>query len=55
MGDELRRRTIENYLRRIDPQRVLFLAADAEKISESLENIFRETEKGDCSRLRGTS
>jgi carboxyl-terminal processing protease len=52
MGEELRRRTIETYLRRIDPQRVLFLEADAEEISDSLENIFHETEKGDCSRLR---
>jgi carboxyl-terminal processing protease len=52
MGEVLRRRTIESYLRRIDPQRVLFLEADAEEISDSLENIFHETEKGDCSRLR---
>ena len=52
LTEELRHRTIENYLRRLDPQRVLFLEADAEEISESLENIFRETEKGDCSRLR---
>ncbi len=52
LSEELRHRTIENYLRGLDPQRVLFLEADAEEISESLENIFRETEKGDCSRLR---
>ena len=52
LSDDLRHRTIENYLRRVDPQRVLFLESDVEEISESLENIFRETEKGDCSRLR---
>jgi len=52
LNEELRHRTIENYLRRLDPQRVLFLEADVEKISESLKNIFHETEKGDCSRLR---
>jgi len=52
LSEELRHRTIENYLRRLDPQRVLFLEADVEEISDSLENIFRETEKGDCSRLR---
>ena len=51
LSEELRHRTIENYLRRLDPQRVLFLEADVEEISDSLENIFRETEKGDCSRL----
>jgi carboxyl-terminal processing protease len=52
LSEELRHRTIENYLRRLDPQRVLFLEADVEEISDSLENIFHETEKGDCSRLR---
>jgi carboxyl-terminal processing protease len=52
LTEELRHRTIENYLRRLDPQRVLFLERDVEEVSESLENIFRETEKGDCSRLR---
>jgi len=52
LSEELRHRTIENYLRRLDPQQVLFLEADVEEISDSLENIFRETEKGDCSRLR---
>ena len=51
LSDEIRYRTIENYLRRIDPQRVLFLEADAEEVSKSLENIFRATQKGDCSRL----
>ena len=31
---------------------MLFLEADAVQISESLQNIFRETEKGECKRLR---
>ena len=51
LSEELRHRTIENYLRRIDPQQVLFLEADVERVSKSLDNIFRATEKGDCSRL----
>jgi carboxyl-terminal processing protease len=51
LSEELRQRTIETYLRRLDPQRVLFLEADVERVSRSLENIFRETEKGECSRL----
>jgi len=51
LNEELRHRTIENYLRQLDPQRVLFLEANVQEISESLGNIFRETEKGDCSRL----
>jgi carboxyl-terminal processing protease len=51
LSEEIRHRSIETYLRRIDPQRVLFLEADLREFSESLENIFRETEKGDCRRL----
>jgi carboxyl-terminal processing protease len=51
LTEEIRHRSIETYLRRIDPQRVLFLEADLAELSESLENIFRETEKGDCRRL----
>jgi carboxyl-terminal processing protease len=52
LSEEIRHRTIETYLRRIDPQRVLFLEADVVKLYDSLENIFHETEKSDCSRLR---
>jgi len=51
LTEEIRHRTIENYLRRLDPQRVLFLEADVVKFSESLQNIFREIDKGDCDRL----
>jgi carboxyl-terminal processing protease len=52
LTEELRYRTIETYLRRLDPQRVLFLEADVAQLADALENIFHETEKGDCSRLR---
>jgi carboxyl-terminal processing protease len=52
LTDELRDRTIENYLRRIDPQRVLFLEADVEEISKSFGGIFNEIQKADCTRLQ---
>ncbi len=52
LTEDLRHRTIETYLRRLDPQRVLFQEEDVEQLAASMENIFRETEKADCSRLR---
>ena len=52
LTEDLRHRSIETYLRRLDPQRVLFLEADVAQLANSMENIFRETEKADCSRLR---
>ncbi len=49
---EIRDRTVENYLRALDPQRVLFLEAEAEKHQRELRNVFHETRAGDCRRLR---
>jgi len=48
---EIRDRTAENYLRALDPQRVLFLADDAERLEKELRNVFHETRAGNCSRL----
>ncbi len=52
LSDELRTRTVENFMRRIDPQRVLYLAAEAEALEASLLRVFDETGQGDCKRLR---
>lgn len=49
---EIRERAIENYLRRLDPQRVLFLQEDVARLREELPNLFKETRTGDCSRIR---
>jgi carboxyl-terminal processing protease len=51
MTEDLRRRTIENYLRQLDPQAALFLEAEVQELFASLDSVFRETEKGDCTRL----
>ncbi len=52
LDDAIRRRTIEGYLDRIDPQRILFLEKERAEIEESLAGVFLETRSGDCSRLR---
>jgi carboxyl-terminal processing protease len=49
---DIRDRAIDNYVRRIDPQRVLFLQEDVEKLRQELRLLFAETRNGDCSRLR---
>ncbi len=51
---ELRDRTVQNFLRRLDSQRVLFLDAQAQVLERDLRNVFHEIGAGDCSRLRGT-
>jgi carboxyl-terminal processing protease len=48
----IRDRAVENYLRALDPQRVLFLAAEADAHQRDLRNVFHETRAGDCRRLR---
>jgi len=52
LSDELQRRTADAYVRRMDPQRVLFLAEDAKRWQDSLTHVFREAGGGDCSRLQ---
>ncbi|MDJ0787216.1 MAG: carboxy terminal-processing peptidase [Myxococcota bacterium] len=52
LSDELRERTADNLLKRLDPQGVLYLAAEAETLRQSLIHVFSETQSGDCSRLR---
>ena len=49
---ELRERAIDNYLRRIDPQRVLFLEKEVAGLRGELDRLFAETRAGDCGRLR---
>ena len=52
MTPEIRDLAVEHYLRALDPQRVLFLEADRERLEKSLRNVFHETRAGDCRRLR---
>lgn len=50
---ELQALTLDNFLRRLDPQHTLLLAGEVKTIKRDLRNVFQETRKGDCSRLRG--
>lgn len=52
LDDGIRLRTIENYVKRLDPQRVLFLEDERAELEKSLLGLFLETRSGDCSRLR---
>ncbi len=52
LDDAIRRRTIETYVKRLDPQRVLFLEDERAELESSLPSLFLETASGDCSRLR---
>ncbi len=51
LNAELRSRTIDSYIKRIDPSKQLFLAADAQALRASLTGVFHDVYSGDCSRL----
>jgi carboxyl-terminal processing protease len=50
-SDEIERRTIETYVRRLDASRTLLLASEEASMRASLRGIFDDLAKGDCSRL----
>ena len=50
-SDEIERRTIEIYVRRLDPSRTLLLASEEEAMRASLRGVFNDLAKGDCTRL----
>ncbi|MCP3984601.1 MAG: tail-specific protease [bacterium] len=52
LDDGIRKRTIETYLKRLDPQRVFFLESELAELQDSLQSLFLETRSSDCSRLR---
>jgi carboxyl-terminal processing protease len=51
LNAELRTRTIDSYLKRIDPSKTLFLAEEADALRASLTGVFHDIYSGDCSRL----
>ncbi len=52
IDDAIRQRTVETYVKRLDPQRILYLEAERAELQQSLLGLFLETRSGDCSRLR---
>lgn len=51
LSGELQERTIENYLRRIDPSKVLLTQDEADGVRKVLRSIFAEMRFGNCSAL----
>ncbi len=52
LDEGIRSRTIQTYLKRLDPQRVFFLESERAELEASLRSLFLETRSSDCSRLR---
>lgn len=52
LDDGIRTRTIDTYLKRLDPQRIFFLESELAELQGSLQSLFLETRSSDCSRLR---
>jgi carboxyl-terminal processing protease len=51
MTPELRERTVDSYLRALDPSKTLLYASEAQAIREDDELMFGELMRGDCSYL----
>jgi len=51
LNDELRTRAIDNYVKRIDPTKVLFLQDEVTALESSMVGIFQDIREGDCSQL----
>lgn len=51
MSDELKTRTVEQFIKQMDPSKTLLLEEDLPKLREQLNREFTAAEKGDCSPL----
>ncbi len=51
LNDELRKRAIDNYVKRIDPSKVLFLEEEVTALESSMVGIFQDIREGDCTQL----
>ncbi len=51
LNDELRKRTMETYVKRIDPSKSLFLIEEAAALEKQLQGVFHDIRRGDCSAL----
>jgi len=52
MTPAVRSRAVETYLERLDPQRLLYLDAEQQRLAERLEEAFLEVRSGECTKLR---
>ncbi len=55
LDPELERRTIDTYVRRLDPSRTLLLEGEAAQARAALAGIFEKVSSGDCTALGGVT
>jgi carboxyl-terminal processing protease len=53
MTPEVRARAVQTYVERLDPQRLLYLEAEEQRLSERLQEAFLQVRAGECAKLRG--
>jgi carboxyl-terminal processing protease len=51
LNDELRNRTVESYIKRLDPSKSLFLVSEKEALAAKLQSVFHDVRRGDCKTL----
>ena len=51
LDSELRKRAVDSYIKRLDPSKTLFLAAEVDTLRANLSGIFLDLRAGDCSTL----
>src|SRR5262245_39660173 len=51
LDPELERRTLDTYVRRLDPSRTLLLESEAAQARAALAGIFEKVSSGDCAAL----
>src|SRR5262245_13237296 len=52
MTPEVRSRAVATYVERLDPQRLLYLEAEEQRLAQRLEDAFLEVRSGECAKLR---
>ena len=52
MTPEVRARAVSTYVERLDPQRLLYLEAEEQRLAQRLEDAFLEVRSGECGKLR---
>jgi carboxyl-terminal processing protease len=48
LNDELRGRTVESYIKRIDPSKSLYLVDEKEALETRLQGVFHDVRRGEC-------
>ena len=54
LTDQIRERTVEQYIKILDPSKTYFLDSDVAKIRASLAGAFNEMQQGNCESIEGS-